>query len=153
MLWALVREKGKCALSSIHHSLITDSLTYTQAHTHTQTKHIHECWYCLIRALNTRLDARETHLSPCRRVQTTLSASVGVYGRATANVIRRVSGQSNSLSNDWLVIWLTGRLPPRVCLLLSFSSCIISLYLFLIIQPSSRLFLSLILTSAMLLLL
>ena len=29
--------EGKCALSSIHHSLITHSLTYTQTHTHTHT--------------------------------------------------------------------------------------------------------------------
>ena len=31
---------------------------------------------------------------------------------AAANVIRQVSGQSNSLSNDWFIIWLTGILPP-----------------------------------------
>lgn len=47
------------------------------------------------------------------------------YTCVGANVIRQVSGQSNSLSNDWFIIWLTGRLPPLVCLLLPFSSFII----------------------------
>lgn len=110
---ALVR-RAKCALSSIHHSLITDSLTYTQTHTHTQKKTIHECWYGLIHALNTRLDASETHLSPCSCVEMTLSASVGVCVRLGSNAIRMVSGQSNSPSNDWSIIWLTRRLPPRL---------------------------------------
>ncbi len=117
--------EGKCALSSFHHSLITHSLTYTQTHTYTHSEHIHECWYSLIRALNTRLDASETHLSPCNCVETMLSASANVCMCVGANVIRQVSGQSNPLSNDWFVIWLTGRLPPLLCLLLTFSSFII----------------------------
>lgn len=115
---------------SITHSLLIHLLTARL--THTQTKTIHECWYGLIRALNTRLDASETHLSPYSCVEMTVSASVDVYVRVGANAICTVSGQSNSLSNDWFIIWLTRRLPPRLCLFPFFSSFIIHCILFLL---------------------
>lgn len=64
----------------VHPSLTHYSFTYLHpdTHIHTHTEHVHECWYGLIRALNTRLDAGETHLSPCNCVETMLSASVSV---------------------------------------------------------------------------
>lgn len=119
---------------SITHSLLTYSFTYLHSHTHTEP--IRECWYALKRALNTRLDVSETHLSPCSCVETMLSASEDVCMYVGVNVICQVWGQSNSPSNDWFIIWLTGRLPPLLCLLLSCSSFIIHCLL-LIIHPSS----------------
>lgn len=117
--------ESKCALPSIHHSLITQSLTYTQTRTYTHAEHVRECWYALIRALNTRLDASETHLSPCNCVETMLSAAANVCMWAAVNVSLQVSGQSNPLSNDWFLIWLTDRLPPPRCLLPAVSPFII----------------------------
>lgn len=108
---------------SITHSLLIHLLTLR--HTHIHTQHVHECWYALIHALNTRLDASETHLSPCNCGETILSASANVCMCVGANVSRQVSGQSNPLSNDWFLIWLAGRPPPPLCLLLAPSSFVI----------------------------
>lgn len=58
------------ALRPIHHLLVTHSLTYTQTRAYTRwSLCTRKCWYTLIRALNTRLDASETHLSPCKCVE------------------------------------------------------------------------------------
>lgn len=100
------RERGKMCII-FHPSLTHYSFTYLHSETH--KKHIHECWYGLIRALNTRLDVSETHLSQCNLVETLLSASANVCMCVGANVIHQVSGQSSSLSNDWFRIWLTDR--------------------------------------------
>lgn len=126
------REGGKMCII-VHPSLTHYSFTYLHSDTHKE--HIHECWYGLICALNTRLDVSETHLSQCNLVETLLSASANVCMRVGVNVIRQVSGQSNSLSNDWFIIWLTDRLPPLLCLLLSLSSFIIHFHSLSLSQP------------------
>lgn len=68
------------------------------------------------------------------RREAALSASVDVCGRAVANVIHQVSGQSDPPLNDWLLIRLTGRPPPH-CLLPATSSFVIYFHLASLVLP------------------
>lgn len=123
-------------LPSITHSLLIHLLTlrHTLARTHSAPtcRLIHP----LIRALNTRLDASETHLSPRGCVGKRHSVHPqDACGRAVANVIHQVSGQSDPPLNDWLLIRLTGRPPPR-CLLPATSSSVIYFHFASLVPPA-----------------
>lgn len=110
----------------LHWETLAHTHTHTHAHTPTHT-HIHECWYALIHALNTRLDASETHLSPYSCVETILSAFANVY------MCERTWSARFQVKAILLLIWLTGR-HPRLLPLLPFSPFITHFSFF---HPSS----------------